>query len=68
VTKTLRFQALALIASMGLCAALISGCNPEEPAKPTTPGPAPTVTKPAPPKTAPPAPVAPPKTETEKSK
>ncbi|MGZ3489006.1 MAG: hypothetical protein ACXVBY_19330, partial [Isosphaeraceae bacterium] len=66
VTKTLRFQALALVASMGLCAALISGCNPEEPAKPTTPGPAPTVTKPAPPKTAQPAPVAPPKTETEK--
>ena len=48
MTKTLRFQALALVASMGLCAALISGCNPEEPAKPTTPGPAPTVTKPAP--------------------
>ena len=67
MTKTLRFQALALVASMGLCAALISGCNPEEPAKPTTPGPAPTVTKPAPRQDeAPPAPVTPPKTETEK--
>ena len=69
MTKTLRFQALALVASMGLCAALISGCNPEEPAKPITPGPTPSVTKPAPPKTetkTPPAPVTPPKTETEK--
>ena len=73
MTKTLRFQALALVASMGLCAALISGCNPEEPAKPVTPAPTTGVTKPAPPKTetkAPPAPVTPPtpKTETEKSK
>jgi len=71
VTKTLRFQALALVASMGLCAVLISGCNPEEPAKPTTPAPAPTVSKPTPGKMetkAPPAPVTPPKTETEKSK
>ena len=51
MTKTLRFQALALVASMGLCAALISGCNPEEPAKPVTPAPAPGVTKPALPKT-----------------
>ncbi|MGZ3356988.1 MAG: hypothetical protein ACXVBO_19310 [Isosphaeraceae bacterium] len=66
MTKTLRFQSLALVASMGLCAALISGCNPEEPAKPVTPPPTTGVTKPAPPKTAPPAPVAPPKTETEK--
>jgi ABC-type uncharacterized transport system auxiliary subunit len=70
VTKTLRFQALALVASMGLCAALISGCNPEEPAKQTAPPPTPNVTKPAAPgkmetKT-PPAPVTPPKTETEK--
>ena len=48
MTKTLRFQSLALVASMGLCAALISGCNPEEPAKPITPAPAPSVTKPAP--------------------
>ena len=39
MTKTLRFQALALVASMGLCAALISGCNPEEPAKTTAPAP-----------------------------
>ena len=69
MTKTLRFQALALVASMGLCAALISGCNPEEPAKPVTPAPTPNVTKPAPRKTetnTPPAPVTPPKTETEK--
>ena len=66
MTKTLRFQALALVASMGLCAGLISGCNPEEPAKPVTPAPTPGVTKPAPPKTdmkAPPAPVTPPKTD-----
>ena len=55
VTKTLRFQALALIASMGLCAALISGCNPEEPAKPTTPAPTPGATRPAPPVKPPPA-------------
>jgi len=48
VIKTLKFQALALVASMGLCAALVSGCNPEEPAKPTTPAPTPTVAKPAP--------------------
>ena len=47
VTKTLRFQALALVASMCLRAALISGCNPEEPAKPTTPAPTPGVAKPA---------------------
>jgi hypothetical protein len=51
VTKSLKFQSLALVASMGLCAALISGCNPEEPAKPVTPAPAPSVSKPAPPKT-----------------
>ncbi len=49
MTKTLRFQSLALVASMGLCAALISGCNPEEPAKPVTPAPSTTVTKPVPP-------------------
>jgi hypothetical protein len=62
VTKTLRFQALALVASMGLCAALISGCNPEEPAKPTTPAPAPSAVKPAPKTdTKAPAPVTPPK-------
>ena len=33
---------------MGLCASLISGCNPEEPAKPTTPAPTPSAAKPAP--------------------
>ena len=48
MTKTLKFQALALVASMGLCAALVSGCNPEEPAKPAAPAPAPTIAKPAP--------------------
>ncbi len=48
MTKTFRFQSLALVASMGLCAVLISGCNPEEPAKPVTPAPAPSVVKPAP--------------------
>jgi len=48
VTKTFRFQSLALVASMGLCAVLISGCNPEEPVKPVTPGPTTTATKPAP--------------------
>jgi hypothetical protein len=67
VTKTLRFQALALVASMGLCAALISGCNPEEPAKPVTPPPTPNVAKPATGKmetNTPPAPA--PKTEEKK--
>jgi len=70
VTKTLRFQALVLVASMGLCAALISGCNPEEPAKPVTPPPGPAVTKTAPGKMetkAPPAAVTPAK-EPEKPK
>jgi hypothetical protein len=52
VIKTLRFQSLALVASMGLCAALISGCNPEEPAKAPTPAPTPPIVKPStPPKT-----------------
>jgi len=71
VTKTLRFQALALVASMGLGAALISGCNPEEPAKPVTPAPPTTVNKPAPApktdvKTPPAATPAPAKPDTEK--
>ncbi len=48
MTKTFKFQSLALVASMGLCAALTSGCNPEEPAKTTTPPPAVTAPKPAP--------------------
>ncbi len=48
MTKTFRFQSLALAASMGLCAVLISGCNPEEPAKPVDKAPTPTVSKPAP--------------------
>ena len=69
MTKTLRFQSLALVASMGLGAALISGCNPEEPAKPVTPAPAPGVAKPAQGKmeTKPPAAVTPAK-EPEKPK
>jgi hypothetical protein len=70
VTKLLRFQALALVASMGLSAALISGCNPEEPAKPTTPPPTAGAVKPGgagkmEPKPAP-APVTPPKTDASK--
>jgi hypothetical protein len=71
VTKPLGFKALALVASMGLCAALVSGCNPEEPAKPITPAPTPSVSKPLPPKTdvkTPAFPVTPPKTEGEKER
>jgi hypothetical protein len=69
VIKPLGFKALTLVASMGLCAALVSGCNPEEPAKPTTPAPTPSVSKPAPAKEnmkGAPAPVTPAKTDTEK--
>ena len=68
MTKTLRFQALALVASMGLCAALISGCTGEEPAKPVTPAPTPAVAKkPEPGKMEPKTPPAPaPKTEEKK--
>jgi hypothetical protein len=70
VTKTFRFQALALVASMGLTAALFSGCNPEEPAKPTSPPPAAsTAVKGGPGKMEPkpaPAPVTPPKTDAPK--
>jgi hypothetical protein len=51
VTKKFSFQALALIASMGLCAALTSGCNPEEPAKPLDKAPAVAPAKPGPAKT-----------------
>lgn len=58
MTKTLGFKAWAIFASMGLCVAMVSGCNPEEPAKPVTPAPAPKATTPAKPadaKAAPPA-------------
>lgn len=47
MTKTLGFKAWALAASTGLCVAMISGCNPEEPAKQVTPAPAPKATTPA---------------------
>ncbi len=73
MTKTFRFQSLALVASMGLCA-LISGCNPDEAAKPTTPpptSPPASVGKPAPgPKAdmkTPPAATAPTKPEEKKA-
>jgi hypothetical protein len=65
VTKKSRLQVLPLVASMGLGAALFSGCNPEEPAKPTTPAPTPGAIKPAP-KTdakAAPAPITPSKSD-----
>jgi len=53
---------------MGLCAALISGCTGEEPAKPVTPAPTPAVAKkPEPGKMEPKTPPAPaPKTEEKK--
>jgi hypothetical protein len=47
MAKTLGYKALALAASMGLCVVMVSGCNPEEPAKPVTPAPAPKATTPA---------------------
>ena len=58
MTKRLGFKAWAIFASMGLCVAMVSGCNPEEPAKPVTPAPAPkavTPAKPADTKAVPPA-------------
>ncbi len=71
MAKTLGFKAWALFASFGLTVALVSGCNPEEPAKAPTPPPAP-VAKPAPkPETkgAPaPAPTPAPKKDNEKTK
>lgn len=47
MTKTLGLKAWAIAASMGLCVAMVGGCNPEEPAKPVTPAPAPKATTPA---------------------
>ncbi len=63
--KTL-FKAIGIAASLGLGAVLVSGCNPDEPAKPMTPPPAPPVAvKPAPKADTPPVPVAKPETKTE---
>jgi hypothetical protein len=47
VTKTLGLKALTLVAGLGLSIVLVSGCNPEEPAKTTPPSSSP------PPKVAP---------------
>ena len=48
MTKKLGFKALTLATGLGL-AVVVSGCNPEEPAKTTPPpGPAPSAVKPAP--------------------
>jgi hypothetical protein len=69
VVKTLGFKAWALFASFGLTVALVSGCNPEEPAKPPTPAPSPSVktpTKPSDTKGGAPAPTPAPKKDTEK--
>ena len=39
--KTFGFKALAMVASLGMTAAMVVGCNPaEEPPKPQTPPPA----------------------------
>jgi hypothetical protein len=37
VTKKLGFKALTLAAGLGLAVVLVSGCNPEEPAKNAAP-------------------------------
>ena len=49
MTKKLGFKALTLATGLGLSVVLVSGCNPEEPAKTTSP-PAvpPAAVKPAP--------------------
>jgi hypothetical protein len=39
VPKSFGFKAISLASSLGLAAVLVSGCNPEEPAKTTTPPP-----------------------------
>jgi hypothetical protein len=70
VAKTFGFKACALVASFGLMA-LVSGCNPEEPAKPVTPAPSTppakvTPAKPADTKGAPPAVTPAPKVEEKK--
>jgi len=48
VTKKLGFKALTLAAGMGLSLMLVSGCNPEEPAKTNNPPAVPPAVKPAP--------------------
>ncbi len=70
MSKTLKFQSLALVTGLGLCT-LISGCNPDEPATPPASPPAAVKTPPGPAKTdtkTPPPVVAPAKTETPKTK
>jgi hypothetical protein len=39
VPKTFGFKALSLAVGLGLTTVLVGGCNPEEPAKTTTPPP-----------------------------
>jgi hypothetical protein len=46
VTKKLGFKALTLATCLGLSVVLVSGCNPEEPAKTAAPPPGPTVKTP----------------------
>jgi hypothetical protein len=48
VTKTLGFKAGALFAGLGFSVVTLAGCNPEEPAKPTTPAAPPPVVRPTP--------------------
>lgn len=43
--KNLGLKAWGLAASLGLTTVLVSGCNPEEPAKPTPPAPTPPAAK-----------------------
>ena len=47
MSKTLKFQSLALVTGLGLCT-LISGCNPDEPATPPAAPPAAVKTPPGP--------------------
>jgi hypothetical protein len=48
VTKKLGFKLLSLATGVGLSVVLVSGCNPEEPAKTGNPPTVPPVVKPAP--------------------
>jgi hypothetical protein len=62
VTKKLGFKALSLATGLGLSVVLVSGCNPEEPAKTSNPPSVPPAVKPAPkPDTKAPAPTSAPK-------
>jgi hypothetical protein len=64
VTKKLGFKALTLATGLGLSVVLVSGCNPEEPAKTANPPAVPPAVKPAPkPDTNAPAPAPAPKDE-----